>query len=131
VPPTAGPSTEEWIATTERSPLAGSWIVGLALSASEPEHGRSLVALGVAPAFRRRGVAGRLLVEHAAAAAVDGPLRSLVTVAERDPHDPLDRALRARIAGRLLDAAGFARRPTSPEIAAIDRGAITAVCEGP
>jgi len=111
--------------------LAGSWIVGLALSASEPEHGRSLVALGVAPAFRRRGVAGRLLVEHAAAAAVDGPLRSLVTVAERDPHDPLDRALRARIAGRLLDAAGFARRPTSPEIAAIDRGAITAVCEGP
>jgi hypothetical protein len=64
-----------------------------------------LLALGVAPAFRRQGLAGRLLAEHA----VSGTLAT-VTLAERDVIGPLPRETRAAIAGRLLGRAGFQPR---------------------
>ena len=112
--------------TVATAALAGDHVIGLALSVGDPDRPRFLAALGVLPAFRRRGLATRLLGEHAFAATADGAVTSVITVAERDPQEPLDRSLRARIAGRLLEGAGFARRPTSPEISAIDRDAIAA-----
>ena len=114
--------------TVATAALARDHVVGLALSVDEPAAGRSLIALGVAPGYRRRGIATRLLADHASAghppATTDDAITCLVTVAERDPREPLDRTLRVQIAGRLLESAGFTRRPTPPEIAAIDREAI-------
>jgi len=81
--------------------VAGDTIVGLAVAASG-----QLLALGVAPGFRRQGLAGRLLT--ALVGRVGGQIEALVTVAERDPVEPLDHALRASIARRLLERAGFA-----------------------
>jgi len=85
---------------TAAAAVAGDVIVGIAIQVD----GR-LAALGVAPAFRRSGVAtallGSLVSRHG------GPLEAVVTVAERDPLDPLPRDTRALIARRLLEGAGF------------------------
>ena len=80
-----------------------------------------LLGLGVAPAFRRQGLAGRLLGEHV----VSGTLAS-VTLAERDVVEPLDRGLRASIARRLLEGAGFELKPADGALPAVDPLAITA-----
>ncbi len=87
--------------------VVASNVVGLAVSGpADPRDGvMELLALGVAPAFRRQGLAGRLLAEHA----VSGTLAT-VTLAERDVIGPLPRETRAAIAGRLLGRAGFQPR---------------------
>ncbi len=103
--------------------VVGSSVVGLAVSApADPRDGAmELLGLGVAPAFRRQGLAGRLLAEHV----VSGTLAS-VTLAERDVVEPLDRGLRASIARRLLEGAGFELKPADGAIGAVDPLAITA-----
>jgi GNAT superfamily N-acetyltransferase len=81
--------------------VSGDDVVGLAVSGSvTSDWGRPLLALGVAPDLRRRGLASRLL----AASTAD---RAEVTVAERDPLEPLDVDLRMSVARRLLGSAGF------------------------
>ncbi len=79
----------------------GSAVVGLALTSAEGE----LLALGVAPDQRRGGLGSQLLAASAATSAEIG-------LAERDPVEPLDLALRTSIARRLLERAGF--RATTP-----------------
>ena len=74
-----------------------------------------LLAVGVAPAFRRQGLAGRLLAEHV----VPGTLAN-VTLAERDVVDPLPRDVRAAIARRLLEGAGFELGPVEGALRSID-----------
>ncbi len=103
--------------------VVGSSVVGLAVSApADPRDGAmELLGLGVAPAFRRQGIAARLLAENA----VSGTLAK-VTLAERDAIEPLDRGLRASIARRLLEGAGFEMRPADGAIRAVDPLAITA-----
>lgn len=104
--------------------VAGSTIVGLALAA--PLHagpGWRLVALGVAPDHRRAGLAGNLL-GHLAAAGL--PIEAAVTVAERDPAEPLPRDIRSSIARRLLAAAGFHVERASGTILSVDPGALVA-----
>lgn len=103
--------------------VVGSSVVGLAVSApADPRDGAiELLALGTAPGFRRQGLAGRLLAAHA----ISGTLAS-VTLAERDVVEPLDRTLRATIARRLLDGAGFAVKPGAGAIRAVDPLAIAA-----
>ncbi len=103
--------------------VVGTSVVGLAVSApADPRDGAmELLGLGVAPALRGQGLAGRLLAEHA----VSGTLAS-VTLAERDVIEPLDRGLRASIARRLLEGAGFELKPTDGAIRAVDPLAITA-----
>jgi ribosomal protein S18 acetylase RimI-like enzyme len=81
-------------------------VVGLALSGPESDGKDELLALGVAPAFRRRGLAGHLLAAHVAAEP-GGPIRARIGVAERDVVEPLDHSLRMSIARRLLVGAGF------------------------
>ncbi len=89
-------------------------IVGLGVVAD----GR-LMALGVAPGHRRAGVATALLLRLA-------PRDATVTVAERDPIEPLPHDDRVRIAGRLLERAGLDVHPATAPLATVDRAAITA-----
>jgi ribosomal protein S18 acetylase RimI-like enzyme len=66
-----------------------------------------LLAVGVAPAFRRRGLATRLLSEHLATIGAGRTMTVTVSVGERDVVEPLDHDTRIAIARRLLGGAGF------------------------
>ncbi|MEA2611775.1 MAG: acetoin utilization protein AcuC [Chloroflexota bacterium] len=106
--------------------VAGTRVVGLAVAG--PRDGRAKrehLVVGVAPAFRRQGLATRLLDACVAAADVD--LTAEVTVAERDPIEPLDRALRATIARQLLERAGFEIAAAADDVRLADPGALRAL----
>jgi acetoin utilization protein AcuC len=113
--------------------VAGTTVVGAALSRLADGVARAdLLALGVAPAWRRRGLAGDLLAAHITAERPDtGGLAAEVTVAERDPFEPLDGRLRRDIARRILATAGFEIGPAVAPVRAADPGAFTAVLRGP
>lgn len=111
-----GPGLELTIA------VAGGRLVGLVASAAAADEPglRDLLAVGVTPGARRRGIAGALLRAHVAA---DGPglrRRAEIGVAERDPVEPLDRSIRADVGRRLLAGAGFAVGPARGPIARLD-----------
>ena len=111
--------------TSVSAAVDGEFLVGVAVSA--PTNGdprrRSLLALGVAPAARRAGLAGRLLDAHVALEPA-ATWEATVTVAERDWVDPLDVTLRTSIARRLLERAGFVLQPVPPPVARIDPWAL-------
>ncbi len=110
--------------------VVGSTVVGAAISHRLASRGRwTLLALGVAPAWRRRGLAGRLLSTH-----VDDPRsggsehEAEVTVAERDPSAPLGGSLGRTIARRLLSDSGFVFDDVAePLVRAADPSALAAV----
>jgi acetoin utilization protein AcuC len=102
---------------TVSAAVVGASVVGLAIASADGE----LLALGVASAWRRQGLASRLL------AAAETARSAEVTVAERDPVEPLDRGARSAIARRLLGAAGFRLEPAPANVRAIDPEAIVAV----
>jgi acetoin utilization protein AcuC len=108
--------------------VAGEWLVGVALAAPAPLEGVDrLIALGVAPEWRRRGLGAALL--RALAAHQASRRRGLValhTVAERDPVDPLPREVRRSVAESLFRSAGLLSVPTA-RIAAADPGAFAAI----
>ncbi len=101
-------------------------IVGAAaVAADRVEAGRErLLALGVAPGLRRRGIARGLL---AALVELGRPLVASVSLAERDPVEPLARPVRALVTRRLLEEAGFRVSAVSGDLARIDPDAVTAV----
>ena len=103
--------------------VAGSDVVGLAVSApADPTDGtRELLALGVAPDHRRRGIATALLKVHALSGSF-----AVVTLAERDPIDPLPRQVRAAIARRLLGGAGLEISGADNAVRSIDPSAVRA-----
>jgi len=103
--------------------VAGSDVVGLAVSApADPTDGtRELLALGVAPDYRRQGLATALLATHT----VSGSFAT-VTLAERDPIDPLPRQVREAIARRLLGGAGLEISGADNAVRSIDPAAMTA-----
>lgn len=103
--------------------VVGSTVVGLTLSTpADPRNGSSeLVGLGVAPGHRRRGIATALLRAHATNGST-----AVVTLAERDPIDPLRRDLRASIARRLFVGAGYEIGGVDAGVHAIDPGAFRA-----
>jgi acetoin utilization protein AcuC len=120
--------------------VVGDLVVGLAVSAvgragrmgavSDEGGGtiRHLLALGVAPARRRRGLGRALLARHLEAIGpASAGIEAVVTVAERDPFEPLDGSVRAAIARRLLGGAGFRVERADGPIAAVDPGALRAV----
>jgi acetoin utilization protein AcuC len=109
--------------------VEGTLVVGLAIAGPSDDHGRrEILALGVAPAFRRRGLAG-ILLEACTTAGRPGDVEFVaeITLAERDPIEPFDRSLRADIARRLLQRAGFELGPVDPDLRRADPGAFTAV----
>ncbi|GIW20887.1 MAG: hypothetical protein KatS3mg065_1183 [Chloroflexota bacterium] len=124
--------------------VAGATVVGLALAAPSvstgPEgRGRGVVAtsggpagvdrllaLGVAPAWRGGGLGRALLRRLVDEAPAERSLVALVTAAERDVVEPLDRATRRRIAARLFDAAGFREESVPPSVRGADPDAMAA-----
>ena len=107
----------------------GATAVGLVVSAlddpAEPSAPRSVLAIGVAPPWRRQGLATRMLAAHVDA--FDGagvPWAATVTLAERDPVEPLDRALRGAIAARIYERAGFVPETPDRSLGAVDPGAL-------
>ena len=107
--------------------LDGRRVVGIALAGPADDHGsREVLAVGVAPSHRGRGLGSALLGSVVAAAVADGYLAD-VTLAERDPIEPIDRQLRAEIARRVLTRAGFDTRPADAIVRAADPNAFRAV----
>jgi acetoin utilization protein AcuC len=107
----------------------GEWLVGVALAApTRLDRVSQLVALGVAPEWRRRGLATALL-----AALVDTPalrghaIVALHTLAERDPVEPLPVAVRRDVAARLFRGVGMDAIAVPAGVAAADRSAMAAV----
>jgi acetoin utilization protein AcuC len=113
--------------------VIGEWLVGVALAAPAPPDGDDeLVALGVAPGWRRRGIATALL--RALVEEEDRRGRALGvlhTAADRDPFEPLPRELRRAVAARLVRSCGFSMRPTQPDVAAADSHSLSAVHHAP
>jgi ribosomal protein S18 acetylase RimI-like enzyme len=109
--------------------VVGTQVVGLAIAGPTDDRGRrELLAVGVAPSYRQRGLGGALLEQCVTAGRPgDTEYAAEITIAERDPVEPFDRRLRADIARRLLERAGFAVSPADAELRHADAGAITAV----
>lgn len=108
--------------------LDGTTVIGVAMTRHDEGAARSeLLALGVAPAWRRKGLATRLLATRMAwTRPGDVDHEALITVAERDPFEPLDVAMRVAIARRLLTGAGFTLAPAGTGIGAADPSAFRA-----
>jgi ribosomal protein S18 acetylase RimI-like enzyme len=102
--------------------VVGPTVVGLAISRVEGES-EELLALGVEPAHRRQRLGGKLLEAHASA---DRASTAEVTLAERDVLEPLDRAVRASIARRLLERAGYRVESAAGAVRSVDPAAIAA-----
>jgi acetoin utilization protein AcuC len=107
----------------------GANAVGLVASALDdpaaPDSPRSILAIGVAPAARRQGLATRMLAAHTEEFGRAGmPWAATITLAERDPVAPLDRALRSSIAARIFERAGFAPEAPDRSLQAADPGAL-------
>ena len=109
--------------------VSGEWLVGVALAAPTPVRGADrLVALGVAPEWRRRGLATALLRALVELETGRGrALAALHTVAERDPIDPLPRAVRRGVAEELARSAGMGLAAAPPGISSVDPDARLAV----
>jgi GNAT superfamily N-acetyltransferase len=111
--------------------VAGGTVVGLVVSAA-PEGRRLLLGLGVAPDRRRRGLAGELLRRHVDEARAVQEHNGVeawdaaVTLAERDPVEPLARDTRGSIARRLLEGAGFEIERAAGQVGTFDPGALVA-----
>jgi acetoin utilization protein AcuC len=105
--------------------VIGDRLISVALAAPDIDDPGSpvdqLVALGVAPEWRRRRVATATL-----RALIDDQDRRgrglawLHTVAERDPMDPLPRAVRRGVATALARSAGFVEHPAPERVTAVD-----------
>lgn len=105
---------------TVSAAVTGAQVVGLAIAGPAAQDGRrDLLALSVAPAHRRAGLALRLLT-------VSSADRAELTVAERDPFEPLDVGSPSASATRLLVQAGFDVRPASGAIGSADPTALVA-----
>lgn len=85
-----------------------------------------LLALGVDPAFRRRGLGRALLRAVLAELPAGVEIRALITLGDRDVVQPLDIEVRRRIARDLLEGAGLVVRPSPDDVASVDRGALEA-----
>ena len=110
--------------------VVGDVVVGLVASGpvhpGEPDGPRSVLAVGVARSNRGRGLARALLGAHLEVRP-GREWRAAVTLAERDPVEPLDRTTRATIARRLLEAAGFEVAPADGPIGRADPLALDAI----
>ena len=109
--------------------VEGTVVVGLAVAGPTDDHGRrEILAVGVAPSFQQRGLASALLEACVTAGRPgDTEYTADVTLAERDPVEPLDRTIRADIARRLLERAGFVIGTVDGDLRRADPSAMSAV----
>ncbi len=110
--------------------IDGTTVVGLVVSSvgHEAPGRRDILALGIAPAARRSGLGRRLLSEHLATLRPgDAVVRAEVTVAERDPIDPIPVEDRRATARRVLEAAGFRDDALPSDVRAADPTALAFV----
>ncbi len=100
----------------------GDVIVGLAVAAPSAAEAavESVLAVGVAPAYRGAGLGRALLAALVAGRAPRTAMEARVGVAERDVVDPGDVQVRLETARRLLVGAGFRLQPVSPDLARDD-----------
>jgi acetoin utilization protein AcuC len=109
--------------------VSGEWLVGVALAAPGAEEPlMELAALGVAPGWRRQGIARALL--RALVADSDRGARALTalhTVGERDPFLPLPREMRRSVAERLFAAPLWRTVPAPSSVAAADPSSFLAI----
>ena len=105
--------------------IDGGVAIGVVVSV-DFEGAEEILAVGVAPAARRRGLATRLLATHLDALPSGRAIRATVSVGERDVIEPLDRSVRADVARRLLTRAGFAVEAAADPLGSADPLAITA-----
>jgi acetoin utilization protein AcuC len=106
--------------------VAGEVLVGVAVAARDGGGSESLLALGVAPAFRRQGLGAGLLRVLVAGSPPGASMEARIGVAERDWVEPLDIDTRMAVAGRLLIGAGFVLRRAAPDDLRADPWAISA-----
>lgn len=108
--------------------VLGTTVVGLVIARHADDSAwTDILATGVAPGWRRCGLASQLLaarVEWARSGVVDHA--ALITVAERDPVEPLDVGIRTAIARRLLTSAGFDVSPAGGAVGSADPTALRA-----
>ena len=109
--------------------VIGEWLVGVALAVpGEVEGVDRLVALGVAPEWRRGGIAAALLRALVEEQDRRGrALAALHTAAERDPIDPLPRAVRRGVAQALAVGSGMTCIPAPPRVLEVDPEALLAL----
>ena len=107
--------------------LAGASIVGVAVAGPARGGIEPLLAVGVAPDRRGRGLGGALLRALADGRAVGVAMAAEVGVAERDVVMPLPVEERIETARRLLVGADFTVRTAGPDIGRDDRWAILGV----
>jgi acetoin utilization protein AcuC len=108
--------------------VAGETVVGTVVTDMTESDRPTLLAIGVAAPWRRQGLARTLLTRHVGSLGdTKGRLTAEITLAERDPFDPIDVTDRREIARRLLETTGFEIVPSDPALQAADPGTITAV----
>ncbi len=107
----------------------GDAIVGLVASSDVgpiaiARGGRVILAIGVAPAYRRRGLAREMLVRHIAAQQDATGWEAEVSVAERDWIEPATHDTRLATAASLFSAAGMHPVPATDDLRSVDRRAV-------
>jgi acetoin utilization protein AcuC len=107
---------------TATAAVDGERIVGLVVSLAATDGRRVVVAVGVAPGVRRRGI-GRALLDRHVAAAPAARWQAEVTVAERDWSMPDPLVDRRAAATALLQGAGFKPMGVSESAGRVDREA--------
>lgn len=91
--------------------VEGLVVGGVVSAASASATGvRTLLAIGVAPAWRQAGLAARLLTTHLDDSPPGIRWEAMVGVGERDVVEPLSDVERFGIAARMLERAGFTVR---------------------
>jgi GNAT superfamily N-acetyltransferase len=106
----------------------GDLVVGAVVSLSSDGDGpAAILGLGVAPPWRRHGLADQLLRDHVDALPTTREVVAEITVGERDPFDPIDGEVRRGIARRMLERGGFATAPTDPAVRAADPATVTMI----
>jgi acetoin utilization protein AcuC len=102
--------------------VVGSTLSGVAVASADGD----LLALGVAPDARRRGLATALLRALVEGRPDGSAMTATIGVAARDWVEPLDGELRREIAARLLGGAGFELGRVPTDLARDDPWAISA-----
>jgi len=103
--------------------VAGGTAVGVVVSIPGGAGHRTILAIGVAPGHRRRGIGREVLLRHVAAHVETSAWEVEITVAERDWIEPVPHDERLAVAESLLAGAGMGRVQAGDDLRRVDRRA--------